>query len=33
VIEEHKGIFDNACEKADGTIDAVAAELKVAETA
>ena len=33
MIEEHKGVFDDACKKADGTIDAVAAELEVAETA
>jgi len=33
VIEEHKGVFDDACEKADGTIDTVAAELEVAEAA
>ena len=31
VIEEHKGVFDDACKKANGTVDAVAAELEVAE--
>jgi hypothetical protein len=32
VIEEHKGVFDDACEKADRTVDTVAAELEVTET-
>jgi hypothetical protein len=33
VIEEHKGIFDDACEKADWTVDTITTELEVAEAA
>jgi len=33
VVEEYKGVFDDACKKADGTVDAAATELEVAETA
>lgn len=33
MIDEDKGSADDTCEKADGSVDAIAAALEVAETA
>jgi hypothetical protein len=33
VVEEHEGLSDDACQQADGAVDASATELEVAEAA